>query len=526
MIFFLSIFASSVFISFKHSDEFTSKDMKSSFINETIQNHKDVVILVGSSETVNFIAYAFKCQGLFDGIKIGYTFHDEIAPFINEENPEPDEPFLVFFRDGKIKRFVGPLDNENTFVYMLDLYINKKRPERTTQVEMISSLGTSPVTVISTRAHFDKIYGFVEKHLNDLGPVDISTITDEVAKEISLQSGCAVYRKSDLALEEFDCREANFIKEVKGPFNYAYPKRLQRSNQISVCLCHHEKYKQQEEEFLEQLSQKIPQLDYFILNNKHAQEYISSFVGDSTFCNQPNLVAINGKQRVFYNSSGFITEKLQENFEVKSWLQQSTNYLMEVLGKQSNKLPMTESLPSYSIDQAIRKVVGISYHEFVYENDKDVLILFLKKDCDECRPYFTEFTRMAGHSKKNNNTNYIQFGFMDYTKNNIIDKKPPIHEEPCLIFYPSHEKDEPRTIFGKTAEDMAFQLKMFSKHPLNFTLNETISSLNDFNLYKEKALKDLPNLKKEQQITLKSTLERVETEYKAYYENQTLNDEL
>ncbi|OHT01490.1 hypothetical protein TRFO_31678 [Tritrichomonas foetus] len=487
-----------------------------------LKENENVIAFVGAGKDVELIMNFASAEPLFPEYTFIHIYPREMKNIVTENDTVlPEDPYFAIFKNGNIVEAVGPIDEDSSLLFLLDLYVYGKRPLLKDQKGLVSSLGQAPLTIIAPESKYEEMKKIAKISTSEFVLTDVIQITQEVANEVSLVDGsCALYRKLDKSLEEFNCTIEGLRQGRKPLYSRPTVKQMKESTKPAVCFCQKKKRENlMVGEFLYTLAKHFHnEFDFFELKSDETKKYLGEFLGDSTICEKTsNLAVINVTGKFFYRTTQFLPRTLIEApvFDAQSFTTSTAQLLNYIKSNQVDKIPISEPIPKPS-SLAIKKVVGKNYKEFVMEEGKDVLVLFVKPNSKACQFSFTALKEVAEDLIDVCENEFIKFGFMDYTANQIDGGLPVVPDQPAIIFYPANQKLSPKFVIGKRVGDILMHIRLFAaKKPIT-KLNETLSSMDEFNQLTEYFRSVIPQMNRHQKNTLEETIRKVKVEYEAY----------
>lgn len=119
-------------------------------------------------------------------------------------------------------------------------------------------------------------------------------------------------------------------------------------------------------------------------------------------------------------------------------------------------LPKSDEVPDKNEDP-VKVIVGRSFEDIVYDNDKDVLVFFNDFDCEECKELLPVFQGLA---KLTNSIQDLILGKIDVDTNYV--KGITINKCPQIYLFPRNNKSDPIVYVGE--KDLKTVYEFFKGH--------------------------------------------------------------
>ena len=496
------------FIPFNVSNSFTIDTADKSILFQMMAEYHLLIGLACSSDDVMLLSAFTNAMPLFPEAKFVAVFPAAINEIMNSTVPK--DPFLILCKDGKIFNTIGPIDDSNTLLYMIDLYAtNSTKSIISSKSEIVSGLGGAPTTVISEQSQYQNVLSMVKDNILELGPTDVISINDVLAKELFDEDSCGVFTKSDGNLRSFDCKTVDVLKNYSIPsFKKATVDTLIQSTKICV-LFHDSEFYNNQTEFLYKVGSHYTDIDFFVIeSNSKAAEFVKDFLGyDFVNKERPTIAFVDFNNSYIYDLQFFDELENDTYFNTRKWTASTVQMILQIMSGQAKKHLRSEPIPLQK-DSILHKVVGLTHTDFVNEPGKDVLMLYVRPDSIPCQNAFSDIKTLAKDSAENDNKN-LKFGFMDSTKNKVEGGIFPFPYEPAFVFYPANNKTVPRILLGISLPEIRYIIKSFAYTPVKFSQDEKLDNMNYLLHQSEyaKIVKDGNNLSKEQLNTIDETLQ-------------------
>jgi hypothetical protein len=303
------------------------------------------------------------------------------------------------------------------------------------QADLLSALGSAPIAVISTPWLFQRVYNYTRGAGVPIPPIDVITISEEVAHELKWEaSQCAIFRKEDCVLENFECTYLQFKKRLRSTFSVATP-RIRKSKEIVVALYHKNATETLAGEILHVLGGHFQDMK-FVQIKETQKKYITELTHEDLDKVVTSLSVLNFTGGYYYNLSSYITEelKMRDQLEAQQWTNVIAQVLLDVRAKKVPKIYRSESAPK-KMGGILQRVAGVNYLETVTDPTKDVLALLLEPKSQPCSTMFAHVRKLAEAIEKTGNTTFL-FTFCDVTVNQIEGGFPST-VAPSVLLYPA-----------------------------------------------------------------------------------------
>lgn len=515
MLVFLSLL-SYIFVPFSLTEGVSLSPSDHEKVIKTIETNQYVISLTGSGRNSAILTAFDDAESLFPEATFIITTSKSMKLLLNTTKL-PEKPYISFFENGTLINSIGPIESGSSMLYIIDLMLYKQRPTLKNVHELVAALGEAPLTLVSQHKTFDHIFSVSKESMPDVGPINIITLSDSAAREISLNdNSCALFRSIDQELIPISCTKEDIIENSIPTFNYAKPANLLKSNKTAF-IFHSQGQLMEYSGMMHQLGSSIPTMNFFLDIDRSVCKFLNDFVPD--FCDHTNIALIDFKERYIYNISEIIDpNKIGYVFSQK-WAQQIPKVLLAYEKRKLKKIPMSEKVPRAS-KLPVKKLVGKTYESFVNDTTKDTLVLFINPESQESSAAFPKFKRIADDigrlpDEKKNETfeGNFTFGFVISTYNQIEGGFPHYPEEPALILYPANDKKHPRLLLGTNVSDIQLQLKLFASHKPTFETEEKVGDMQHFKEISTKAKTAMPKMNRQEKDTLLDTIKKVEAAF-------------
>ncbi|OHT03964.1 hypothetical protein TRFO_28617 [Tritrichomonas foetus] len=191
----------------------------------------------------------------------------------------------------------------------------------------------------------------------------------------------------------------------------------------------------------------------------------------------PDVIVFNYESGFYYpNNNSF--SGLYLNSE--KWLNSVKNYINQIRNNEIKPEFFSEPLPEYNESEALHRIVGSNFAEFVDDPNNDVLVFFKSED----QSNYIEMFKQVADDVLGNGTENIKFGFIDPYENSSPRFFPLLIQMPHAELYLRGNKFDSEPLFGEMSRDSILRfLNMNTKINLEFN-----------KLTKEEALREMDSI--------------------------------
>lgn len=534
-------FASCYFIPFNISEIVSCPQITDESTLSDVVSKNPIVVALSCPSDDRFISYAFtNAEPLFPEAVFVIVDNEILKKYLKQKMPA--EPSISVFKNGKFNVIVGPIYDQNTVLYVIDLYINEKREVLKTSTEIVAALGETPVTVITTSNDYSHTFSMTKKMLDKTGPINVLSISKEAADDIGLVKGkCLIYRTIDKVLETAQCNMRDIQSAMKSSYENAKVNLLKESTKPCVLLHTFQTNDENVKEFMYKLGSNFKDFNFFLVNDKEACDLVDKYY-QNKFCHLTRLGIVDFKSHIAYNISTFIdTLELEtDTFDYGKLVSNVSRLIYQVRNHAVPHFYMSEKIQNPS-KSPLKRIVGLNYKEKIEENDTDVLVLYLKPKSSECSKAFTKFRSIADDALKcddddvnqtnttktcNKNINtHIRFYFIITGDNYVEGGFPTYPNEPAIFLFSALDKTKPRLVIGTEQADIQNHIRLFAKYPVNFTTEYPLGTMDHFEEQSKHSQSVRGRMTVEEVETLLDTIEKVSAEFKKS-NNEQKSDEL
>ncbi|KAH0786696.1 protein disulfide isomerase [Histomonas meleagridis] len=492
--------ALSIYVPFKKT-RFSPLPYKSP-IGKYIKEHSNVVVLI-PKPSYELAKEFLAAQPLFPEASF-YTAVDEIM----EEylNQKIETPCLAFFKDGELIGMSDPVSNEMSMLYTIDLFLKGKRPILNEQFEFVAALGGAPITIGSRANLTDHLVHLAKDIGHEIGSINVINLSDSLAESIDLKpNNCIIYRKTDKTLKSFNC-----TMEGLKQFSYPYVSRvdksvLMRNDKTSVILIT-PSFNQHQYDFLYEFGKKYPDFSFIYVRSSD-RDIIKEFTSDYYDTTSYYLEILNYKNGYRYDYSEILDKELIRNDFNDTLLNESlTQILNKIRNSELKKTYRSERFSSYqNFNRPIKKVVGLTYHDFIDDTEKDTVLFFVSLST-KSKEYFSKVYKTADNLKSENKTEHIKFGMIIPELNFVEGGFPSLPKLPFAYLYPANSSAV-IPVLGDSSEDVLLSLEVYGTY--QHELGATLPSDEEFHEIEEETKKFIPKMKPEEAKTMNEVLENL-----------------
>jgi hypothetical protein len=300
-----------------------------------------------------------------------------------------------------------------------------------------------------------------------IGPANIVTITQELARDIHLQPGmCGLFRHEDMALEPFECNLGPYLQTVRPPFVLSH-KRLPKSKDLVVAFRTgdiSETARNGAQSILDQLSGFFGDFRFVWFNDRDAH-----FVTDLTTINfsesVTDVVAVNFTGGYWYNASSFFTQEMRTNatFDAQAWGNAIVSYCTAIHSRELPRVYRSEQEEAPQTGALMQKIVGSNYLATVGNTSRDVVVLLKKAvNCPACGQAFRIGLDLATAVEKAGNSS-LAFYFIDIGLNQI-ENGFPVNFAPAYLLYPAANKTDVKMLPDLSLKVFTWLTAKYGKH--------------------------------------------------------------
>jgi len=339
---------------------------------------------------------------------------------------------LVFFiRNGNILK-VFPFPVESGFLFpLIDKNINSKTTIIENKDQLFSSIVESSFALLCLEESLSSAFSLQVAASSTMGSVEILVCSHGLFKELGIEDNysLAVFRFEDMIIQPINNSEDSL-------FYHSYPLYRMLSmddlldNDPTVFAFVSNEIGPLEREFLFNMSSEYPE---FIFGWAHpsigrAMHEIYPFRPTKN-----NVAFVSMANRGYYNISSFFSyDMLKEPLNISKWVQLASYCCDMVLNGSMTLSFMSEPVPENT--NPLKKVVGMTYSNFIHNTSKDIMMLYMKENCHHCHTFMETFSEIANEFA-NNSIDSIMFGYIDVKKNSCEEKYPYFSGVPHIVYY-------------------------------------------------------------------------------------------
>jgi len=392
-------------------------------------NYSRVIGLAINSHQNDFAVNFLSLEALYpENIKFIIVNMKSMRMNIGEKCPKGPIIFSVINRT--LKSYFGYIDSVKTMAFTIEFIINPKKPVADGQESLLRQVGSMPVSLIAHQKQYDQVVNYFKLLGPYIGPINIVLITEDLGKQIGIKpSDFAIFRTEDQNLVPVPNNLDRIIAESKPNVKAFTLSYLRKSEKPCISFLKSE-LSEDHMIFLSELGKVIKDFEFGTIDQDDLPN-IMEFVG-ATSSDIDNITIFNLKHQYTISLSQFFLKFGDYHFDLNKWIQPFADHLMTILKGSVPKKYQSEDLTN--LEGSPTKVVGLNYKNFTISQDNDVVMLYVRPNCEKCYKFFDTYRQVAFISEKLNLT--TKFGYIDIGSNGVEGGFPPRAFDPHLAIFP------------------------------------------------------------------------------------------
>jgi hypothetical protein len=309
-------------------------------------------------------------------------------------------------------------------------------------------------------------------------PTNVLLLSEYGLSEFEVDEGeCAVYRRDDDHLVNFECNVANFAASAVSLYSVVTDRtpfmngtfvfvRLEEPEPVVV-------------EFLTELGKAHPDFRFAHVPKTHtyvATRLLNEPFGDSAV----NIAVFEFPEKSHYKISHLLPEFDVENlsFNATAWKSLVGDILADVRAGKLEKVLLSEA-ETPRAEGNMQRLAGTNFWRTVNNESADVFVLFEKPNCQPCPHAYNALSKFA--TAVLGSVGYE----LDYltVSGNKIPGGFPVTSVPAILLYPANDKAHPRVCPYESYDVIAWFAQKYAKekHAIAFQLPdvETLKNIED-----------------------------------------------
>lgn len=471
---FFATFAAAKFINYKISDRLFIETVNQTGIEKIVNEHSTVVALAADAEDSHLINSYVHLEPLYPDAHFAVVHTKDMDKFLDGKCPS--YPFISIIRDKTVEITFGPIRDDNTMMYLIDLWLTKQRKVLSDQTALVAAFGGAPRTLIMREKDFQKGLDIAKITSITIGPANVVLVDESLAKIIGMkQSDCGLYRRDDAFLTVVrGCNAESYKRIVRPDFGPA-DRLTKKSKELVVAFRTNRGSRNPESpvfSILGQLGGHFKDMKFVIADKEFAKTVKDFTKEDDWDATETNVAVMDFKNGWYYNTSSVFTPSMKnETFDPQLWGNNLASFLYQVKNHAIPKSYISEK-PASKSDDLMQKAVGKDIKKRLEEADTDVFVLYLKPKCPPCSKLFS---KVKGLVDKLEDLNYTDARILIYdVESNQHAGGNAVNgdQAPTLFMYPVNDKKNPK-VCPYASDDVVtwFAAKYAAKpHNLTYTL--------------------------------------------------------
>ena len=431
-------------------------------LEELVNQSKKVIAMGFPSENprYNEMMHSYHNFALHYSNDAVFVIYQEEYAKAEAEKMGSDLPFAFYYENKKLASGYPYLDNEAGFVRILELIFHHDDPLVVLTVdELYRSIGDLNFAIL---APTPELYlNGIKLHFNQsvfLAEIDVIKVAPDVLSELNLDpTQSALFRKEDCCIVSFKSLNQDFKDDILSFFNASLPvyKIYQGADFINenyeMFVLTSPTLTDEMKDFLFEIASKYKEYNFGYLKPDFLK--IGELVINESFPNKLNIYFCNFARRWYIDIEDIFTwEFIHLPFDKNKWMQKIEFTIEKAIKNGRKKNYFSEPVPSPIPGSLIKKVVGLTYKDFINDPEHDVLMMYVGSNCENCRKFKPIFVNFVKEFKATGKT-FLKFGWINYEKNSSEEKFPYIPGLPHFELFPAKNKSEHDSLKGMRSRD-------------------------------------------------------------------------
>lgn len=421
-------------------------------LDKQIEIYEHVVVFIGSQNdpdielfhTIFFDASQFFARNgtfLYVTAKEGQKYLDKYKNV---------DPALLIFKDHKIWLSTAFPKSGSELFYILYQFFKQKVTYINSIPDLMKGLSHFPLTIICSQELLQEAFVVRYQIAVALGFIDIIVTSNEFLENgLNVPSDkIGVFRMEDKCIVPVYPTFYGLFEGVRPYYRKFVEEDFEEPN-ATFCAYLGNKMTPLVETILYEFAIKYPKLTFgFVPPEFHDK------VRDATLLplkNIPTFIVFSYQDRSFYPQNF-------EEFDEKRPTKIIKQYIDSISDNSIKRKYHTEAVPKDDPKDLVKKLVGLTYQDFLNDTKHDLVVLYTEPHSEDCEEALIEFTQAAEAMKRTG----VRFAYIDSYLNSCPLKFPFFLSKPSLRIYPAINR----------SNDM-----MFLHH---FTKNNIILFVNQF----------------------------------------------
>lgn len=368
-------------------------------------------------------------------------------------------PIIFYYNNKKLITTYPYIDNEISFIKILNLILN---PENTqialTKNDLYSIIGDLNFAILApTQEKFELSLKLHENVSSSFGEVDVIKISPELLIELGFDSKSTVlFRKEDSCIVPLKTGSKNFNDDVHSFYDASKPvyKLYQGADFINedfqMFFLTSPKLTDEMRDFLYEIALVYLQYNFGWLKSEYLP--IGQHMTQNTFENKLGMHFGNVARRWYVDLEDIFTyEFIRQPFDKKKWTQR-TEKAIQVIENGRKRIYVSEPIPQSTPGSLIKKIVGLSYKDFINDPDHDILMLYITSNNTLWRDFKPSYINFVKEFNRTGKT-FLKFGWIYLDRNSSEEPFPYIPSIPHLELFPAKNKSKHEMIRGGKSRD-------------------------------------------------------------------------
>lgn len=468
---FFASFAAAKFITYKITEKLFLETVNYTEIQAFVNKYSTVVALAAEGEDSHLINTFVQLESLYPDAHFVIVHTKDMNKFLNGNCPA--EPYVSIIRDKIVDITVGPIRDDNTMIYLIDLWLTKQRKTLQDQTSLVAALGGAPRTLIVRETDFQKGLDIANMTSLTLGPANVVIVDESVAKVIGMKhNDCGLYRRDDAFLTVAKgCSAESYRRQIRPDFAPA-DRLTKTSKELVVAFRTARGYRNPDSpvfSILGQLGGHFKDMK-FVIADKDFSKTVKEFTNEDDWdATVTNVAVMDFHGGFYYNTSSVFTAAMKnETFDPQLWGNKMAEFLYQVKNHMIQKTYISEKPASPSTD-LLQRAVGKDIRRKIDGSDRDVFVVYLKPKCSPCSKLFGKVRSLTDQLDENKYNNAWFFVY-DVANNQIPGgNQVNIDQVPAFVMYPFSDKKNPKVCPYVSDDIIRWFTAKYSDKPHNIT---------------------------------------------------------
>ena len=423
----------SVFIPYESTDIPALDYYNNETLNEVFDSSNEFVLLVVDESDDETSDKSYDAKDVFaivasefsSDLDFGFTELKYVPEYA--EDFDLDAPFIVCMRDGGIVAAFSADINENACIEQINSLYFEPKSVATDIEELNMQIKNTYYTIIARENTYYDAYTAMINSFPSIGLCSIILATDDVFEQMGMSDAfMALFRKDDTVIAPCENSTESLLNATVPYYTYISDNDLSDNEREIAAIIIPDDFAIDDEfrDNLLNVAEMFPDFKFGITNEKLLS--IITSVVDHEIVSSPDFAVFNYDLGYFYPTSNFSGISINE-----TWSNMVVDLLTGIENKAVPMLYMSEEVPEEQEDPLFTKIVGKTFKDFIYNKEKDSIIMFVEGDKNDEN---LEVFRQLAYDLNESEINSIQFGYTDIFTNSDSEF-PEFIRLPHVEFY-------------------------------------------------------------------------------------------